>query len=73
MGNIDKRLSALESGTWGRDPVHIEMVAVEPMTLAEAAERAGNRYHPGDVVTRIELVPIMPTATILPFGLPAVG
>ena len=73
MGNIDKRLSALEDASRASEPVHIEMVAVEPMTLAESQARPKARYQPGDVITRIELVPILPCAEILPFRSPAVG
>ena len=67
MRNIDKRLSALEGASRASEPVHIEMVAVEPMTLEEARERAHMPWTPGEVITRIELVPIMPNAEILPF------
>jgi hypothetical protein len=66
MGNIDKRLSALEGGASGRDLVQIQMSAVEPLTLEEARERAQVPWKPGEVITRVELVPILPTAEILP-------
>ena len=67
MGNFSKRIEALEGRGWASEPQEIEMVAVEPMTVEESRAGSTPAYQPGQVVTRIELVPILPSAEILSF------
>ena len=67
MGNFSKRIEALEGRGWAQEPQNIEMVAVEPVTLEESRARPALSYQPGQVITRIELVPILRNAEILPF------
>ncbi|NML88799.1 hypothetical protein HHL26_06920 [Sphingobium sp. TB-6] len=65
MGNIEKRISALEavSGT-DAGPYIIEIVRGQTLTKSEAAAR--EQQKPDGPVTRIELVGVLPEAEILP-------
>lgn len=67
MGNFSKRIEALEGRGWASEPQKVDMVVVEPMTLDESRAGPTPAYQPGQIVTRIELVPILPNAEILPF------
>lgn len=65
MGNIEKRISALEAVS-GADagPYIIEIVGGPTLTKSEAAAR--EQQKPDGPVTRIELVGVLPEAEILP-------
>lgn len=66
MGNFSKRIEALEGRGWASEPQKVEIVAGEPMTLEESRAVPAPTYHPGQAITRIELVPILPDAEQLP-------
>lgn len=70
MPNIDRRLSALEVKSTPPSLLHIELVAGQPLTKSEADELASllPPFDPGcGVVTRIELIGVLPDAKIIPF------
>jgi hypothetical protein len=65
MGNFEKRLNALEASGGNREPVHIEMVVGPTIGRQEADNLMVPAPSCGAVVTRIELVGVLPDAEIV--------
>ncbi len=73
MSSIDRRLTALEEKSAPPSFLPIELVAGPTMTKSEADALAKSRppFDPRrDVITRIELIGVLPEAEIIPFPLP---
>lgn len=70
MGNLEKRIAALEAGQHPDEPQQIELVAGQRMSRHDANDLPTG-YRRGDAITRIELIGVIPDADIIsinPYG-----
>lgn len=66
MNAIERRLAALEAQGSNRDPVQIELVVGPVMGRREADARLMPPLEFGAVITRIEMIGVLPDAEIIP-------